>query len=40
MARDTVMAELQNPGVELVLNLLDAADRLDTLPRSELESDC
>jgi len=37
MARDTIMAELQNPGVELVLNLLDAADQLDTMSRSELE---
>jgi hypothetical protein len=37
MARDTVMAQLHNPGVELVLKLLDAADHLDSMLRSELE---
>ena len=37
MARDTVMAQLHNPAVELVLKLLDAADQLDTMPQSELE---
>jgi hypothetical protein len=37
MARDTVMGQLHNAGVELVLSILDAADQLDTMPRSELE---
>ena len=37
MARDTVMAQMHTPGVEPVLKLLDAADQLDKMPRSELE---
>ena len=31
------MTQLHNPGVELVLKLLDASDQLDTMTRSELE---